>query len=182
MFANAFVGPKSDNGLYDSATRHAPGAGIGLAHDWYTTNSSQYNTLQRLNLDSSRLRIPVMQFGECLHGVGSFKQSIFPQSIGLAASFDSEMVQRVGRAIGSEARSIGIHACLGPVLDLGLELRWGRVQEGWGEDVLLTSVMGVAMSRGLSKEVGLFLHSKILFLEWQLQIYSVSSVRHLTQQ
>ena len=95
-------------------------------HDWYVTNSSQYNAMQVLNSQTSRLGIPFMQFGECLHGVGSFKQSMFPQSIGMAASFDTEMVQRVGRAIGEEARSIGIHACLSPVLDLGLEPRWGR--------------------------------------------------------
>ncbi len=65
-----------------------------------------------------------MQYGECLHGVGSFKGSMFPQSIGLAASFDVDLVRRVGEAIGAEARSIGIHACLSPVLDLGLEPRW----------------------------------------------------------
>ena len=69
-----------------------------------------------------------MQLGECLHGVGSFKQSIFPQSIGMAASFDTRLVQQVGRAIGSEARSIGIHSCLAPILDLGKDPRWGRVQ------------------------------------------------------
>jgi len=151
MFANSFVGPSSDNSFYDFTMRHAPGAGIGLAHDWYPTNKSQYNSVQKLNSDKSRLKIPIMQFGECLHGVGSFKQSIFPQSIGMAASFDTDLVYRIGRAIGSEARSIGIHACLSPVLDLGLEPRWGRLQEAWGEDMLLTSHMGVAMSRGMSK-------------------------------
>jgi beta-glucosidase-like glycosyl hydrolase len=151
MFANSFVGPNSDNEFYDFATRYAPGAGIGLAHDWYPTNKSQYNSVQKLNSDRSRLKIPVLQFGECLHGVGSFKQSIFPQSIAMAASFDTELVYRVGRAIGSEARSIGIHACLSPVLDLGLDPRWGRLQEAWGEDMLLTSYMGVAMSSGMSK-------------------------------
>lgn len=77
---------------------------------------------------------------------------MFPQSIGLSASFDVDLVRRVGEAIGAEARSIGIHACLSPVLDLGLEPRWGRVQEAWGEDMLLTSHMGVAMSRGLSRD------------------------------
>jgi beta-glucosidase-like glycosyl hydrolase len=69
-----------------------------------------------------------MHIGECLHGVGSFKQSIFPQSLGLSASFDTDLVHRVGRAIGTEARSTGIHACLSPVLDLGLDPRWGRMQ------------------------------------------------------
>lgn len=92
-----------------------------------------------------------MHFGECLHGVGSFKQSMFPQSLGLSASWDTDLVHRVGRAIGTEARSIGIHACFSPVLDLGLDPRWGRMQEAWGEDKILTSHMGVAYSSGLSK-------------------------------
>ncbi|KAE9367177.1 glycoside hydrolase family 3 protein [Stipitochalara longipes BDJ] len=126
--------------------------GIGIIHDLYPTNASQYNEFQRLNLQNSRLKIPALQFGECLHGVGSYRQSMFPQSIGMAASFDVDLVKKVGRAIGSEARSIGIGACLTPVLDLGLEPRWGRVQEAWGEDVLLTSQMGVAMASGLSKD------------------------------
>ncbi|TVY14011.1 Periplasmic beta-glucosidase [Lachnellula arida] len=130
MFADNVVGPNSDNGLYDFATRFAPDAGIGVVHDWYVTNSSQYNSVQKLNSKRSRLDIPLMQFGECLHGVGSFKQSMFPQSIGMAASFDTDTVYRVGRAIGSEARSIGIHACFSPVLDLGLDPRWGR-GESW---------------------------------------------------
>lgn len=120
-------------------------------HDWYPTNKSQYNGLQKLNSKKSRLDIPIMQFGECLHGVGGFKQSMFPQSIGMAASFDTDLVHRIGRAIGSEARSIGIHACFSPVLDLSLEPRWGRLQENFGEDTILTSYMGVAMSSGLSK-------------------------------
>ncbi len=146
-----------------------PTAGIGVIHDWYPTDPTYYNTLQKFNRDKSRLGIPFMQLGECVHGVGSFKQSMFPQAIGLGASFDREMVYKVGRAIGEEARAIGIHACLAPVLDLGKEPRWGRVQgtlcgqipciyrtdrrliEAWGEDFVLTSHMGVAFASGLSK-------------------------------
>lgn len=107
--------------------------------------------MQQLNLQKARLKVPLMHFGECLHGVGSFKQSMFPQSLGLSASWDAGLVHRVGRAIGTEARSIGIHACFSPVLDLGLDPRWGRMQEAWGEDKVLTSHMGVAYSSGLSK-------------------------------
>ena len=69
-----------------------------------------------------------MQTGECLHGVGSFKQSMFPAPIGMAATFDTELIYKVGRAIATEARSIGIHACFAPVLDLAKDPRWGRVQ------------------------------------------------------
>ncbi|KAL1983589.1 hypothetical protein VTN96DRAFT_10168 [Rasamsonia emersonii] len=151
MFADNIIGPKSDNGLYDYTMRLAPTAPIGIIHDWYPTNKSQYNDLQRLNSQKARIDIPFLQTGECLHGVGSFKQSMLPQSIGMAASFDTNLVHRVGRAIGTEASSIGIHACFAPVLDLGKDPRWGRVQEAWGEDMVLTSHMGVAYASGLSK-------------------------------
>ncbi|KAH8890185.1 family 3 glycoside hydrolase [Thozetella sp. PMI_491] len=129
----------------------APSSPIGAIHDVYTLNRTQNDLIQRASFDKARIQVPLIHFGECLHGVGSFKQSMFPQAIGLSATFDTDLVYRVARAIGTEARSIGIHACFSPVLDLGLELRWGRVQEAWGEDKVLTSHMGVAYSSGLSK-------------------------------
>jgi hypothetical protein len=146
MFSDNIIGPHSDNALYDFALGAAPDAGIGVMHDWfepfellesypvqpslsrYPTNASQYDDLQRLHLEKSRLPVPFMQLGECLHGVKSNRNSVFPQAIGLGATFDTELIHRVGRAIGSEARSIGIHACLAPVLDLAKDPRWGRAQ------------------------------------------------------
>lgn len=150
-FGDDIVGVDSNNELYDYTMRFAPDSPIGIIHDWYSLNVSHYNAVQQLNLDKARLKVPLMHFGECLHGVGSFKQSMFPQAIGLSASFDTNLVYRVGRAIATEARSIGIHACFSPVLDVGLDSRWGRLQEAWGEDKILTSHMGVAYSSGLSK-------------------------------
>ncbi|KAI0874386.1 glycoside hydrolase family 3 protein [Hypoxylon argillaceum] len=151
MFGDDIVGPNSQNELYEYTMRLSPDSPIGVMHDWYPLNTSHYNSVQGLNLEKARLKVPLMHIGECLHGVGSFKQSIFPQSLGLSASFDTDMVHRVGHAIGAEARSIGIHACLSPVLDLGQDPRWGRMQEAWGEDKILTSNMGVAYASGLSK-------------------------------
>ncbi|KAJ6476902.1 glycoside hydrolase family 3 protein [Mycena sanguinolenta] len=151
MFADNIIGVDSDNGGYDTAMEIAPTAGVGIMADWYPTNASQYNTVQTLNSAKSRLKIPFMVYGECLHGVGSFRQSMFPQNIGMAASFDTSLVYSVARAIGTEARAIGIHTCLAPVLDLGKDPRWGRTQEAWGEDYVLTSHMGVAYASGLSK-------------------------------
>ncbi|KAK8868955.1 hypothetical protein PGQ11_007533 [Apiospora arundinis] len=119
MFAGEIIGVESKNELYDHTMRFSPGSHIGVMHDWYTLNASQYNELQRLNLDKSRLKVPLMHTAECLHGVGSFKQSMFPQSLGLSASFDTDLVYRIGRAIAKEARSTGIHACFSPVLDIG---------------------------------------------------------------
>ncbi|OTB04246.1 glycoside hydrolase family 3 protein [Hypoxylon sp. CI-4A] len=151
MFGSDIVGVESKNELFDYTMRFSPDSPIGVMHDWYPLNTSHYNSVQKLNLEKAKLKVPLMHVGECLHGVGSFKQSIFPQSIGLSASFDTDLVYRVGRAIGKEARSIGIHACLAPVLDIGQDPRWGRMQEAWGEDKILTSHMGVAYSSGLSK-------------------------------
>ncbi|KAJ7246014.1 glycoside hydrolase family 3 protein [Mycena rebaudengoi] len=151
MFADNIIGFKSDNSGYDDAMQIAPTAGVGVIHDWYPTNKSQYNDMQTLNLDKSRLKIPMLHYGECVHGVGSFRQSMFPQAIGMSASFDTSLAYSVGRAIGTEARSIGIHACLAPVLDLGKDSRWGRTQEAWGEDFVHTAVMGTAFASGLSK-------------------------------
>ncbi|KAI0542187.1 glycoside hydrolase family 3 protein [Xylaria digitata] len=151
MFGDDIVGANSQNELYDYTMRLSPDSPIGAMHDWYPLNTSHYNSVQELNLKKARVKVPFMHIGECLHGVGSFKQSMFPQSIGLSATFDTDLVHRVGRGIGTEARSIGIHACLSPVLDIGQDPRWGRMQEAWGEDKILTSYMGVAYSTGLSK-------------------------------
>src|ERR1700749_3191789 len=111
-----------------------------LKSNRYPTNSSQYNELQTLNMQKMRVPIPFLQTGECLHtvgpsphGCGIFQGTVFPQQLGMAATFDPDLVYRVARALGTEARSIGIHACFSPVLDLGKEPRWGRVQEDFGE-------------------------------------------------
>ena len=135
------------------AMRSSPDSPVGNIHDLYSLNRSRNNELQKRNLATARLPVPFLHLGECLHGVGSYQQqSLFPQPLGLAASFDPHLVRRIGRALGSEARAVGIHACFAPVLDLGRDPRWGRTQEGWGEDKVLTTHMGVAFSRGLSKD------------------------------
>ncbi|KAK8050879.1 glycoside hydrolase family 3 protein, partial [Apiospora rasikravindrae] len=147
MFAGEIIGVESKNELYGIGISHhtmrfTPGSPIGVIHDWYTLNTSQYNELQQLNLNKSRLKIPLLHTAECLHGVGSFKQSMFPQSLGLSASFDTDLVYRVGRAIAKEARSTGIHACFSPVLDIGQDPRWGRMQGiSWSEPDAVVPVM-----------------------------------------
>ncbi|KAM6509545.1 hypothetical protein FALCPG4_017196 [Fusarium falciforme] len=148
---NWIVGEKSDYAPYDQILRLAPGAGIGAMCDWYPTHHAHFNSLQALNLEKSRVKIPLMATGESLHAVFSNRQSVFPQSLSLSSSFDTDLVYRVGRALGTEARSIGIQVCFAPVLDVAKEPRYGRSQETYGEDFVLVSHMGVAYSSGLSK-------------------------------
>ncbi|KAH8430722.1 uncharacterized protein LDX57_008384 [Aspergillus melleus] len=152
MSGNWVVGEKSDHEGLAKLLHLAPDAGLGAICDWYPTSPSQYNALQALNLSTSRLRIPFISMGECLHSVFSNRQSVFPQALSLSSSFDLDLVKRVGRALGAEARAIGIHANFSPVLDIAKEPRYGRSQETFGEDYVLVSHMGVAYTQGLSKD------------------------------
>ncbi|CAI6089382.1 unnamed protein product [Clonostachys chloroleuca] len=135
----------------DKILHLAPNAGLGTVFDWYTTHPSQFNSLQALNLEKSRHKIPLMVAGECLHALYSNRQSVFPQALALSSSFDTNLVHRVGRALGTEGRSTGIHIGFSPVLDVAKEPRYGRSQETFGEDFVLISHMGVAYASGLSK-------------------------------
>jgi beta-glucosidase len=71
-----------------------------------------------------------------LHGFTN-NGTIFPSPIGLAASFNPALVQKVSSIIATEAEGLGINNMLAPVLDLSRELRWGRVEENYGEDPYL---------------------------------------------
>ncbi len=93
--------------------------------------------------------IPPILMCESLHGVLGKGTTVFPQSIGMGASFDSDLVRRVGEAIGKEARALGIRLSLAPDLDLGREPRWGRIEETYGEDSYLVGMMGEAYVKGL---------------------------------
>lgn len=83
-----------------------------------------------------------------LHGFTN-NGTIFPSPIGLAASFDTDLVSNVSGIASTEAEGLGINHMFAPVLDLARELRWGRVEEGFGEDPHLTGEMGHAFISGL---------------------------------
>ena len=96
--------------------------------------------------------VPPMLICESLHGILGQGTTVFPQSIGMGASFDPSLMQRVGDAIGREARALGIRMSLAPDLDLGREPRWGRIEETFGESPLLVGEMGEAYVKGLLTE------------------------------
>ncbi|HEY4209125.1 MAG TPA: glycoside hydrolase family 3 C-terminal domain-containing protein [Puia sp.] len=102
------------------------------------------NGIQRYFVDSTRLGIPIIAFDEALHGLVRAGATAFPQSIGLAATWDTVLMGRVAGSIARETRSRGIRDILSPVVNLASDVRWGRTEETYGEDPFLASAMGVA--------------------------------------
>ncbi len=115
-----------------------------------TLAAKAYNALQRYAIDSTRLGIPIMLAEEAPHGHMAIGTTVFPTSIGLASTWDTELVEEVGSIIGTELQAQGATIGYGPVIDLAREPRWSRVEETYGEDVHLTSQMASAMVRGTS--------------------------------
>jgi len=102
------------------------------------------NSIQKYFLEETRLGIPIIAFEEALHGLVGGGATAFPQSIGLAATWDTVLMSRVSSAIAHETKSRGIRQILSPVVNIASDVRWGRVEETYGEDPFLSSEMAVA--------------------------------------
>src|SRR6266568_4164685 len=107
------------------------------------------NGVQRFLKEKSRLGIPALFMGEALHGFMEHGSTSFPQAIGLASTWDPQLVKQVFTAAGDEAGSRGAGQVFTPVLDLARDPRWGRTEETYGEDAYLVSRMAVAAVTGL---------------------------------
>src|SRR5271170_7256798 len=106
------------------------------------------NAAQRFHLEKTRLGIPAHFMGEALHGFMEYGSTSFPQVLGLASTWDLDLVHSVFTAAGDEMRSAGVDQAFSPVLDLARDPRWGRTEETYGEDPFLVSRMGVAAIKG----------------------------------
>jgi len=107
------------------------------------------NAIQRHLREKTRLGIPALLMGESLHGFMEYGSTSFPQAIGLASTWDPDLVKQVFTAAGDEAGSRGAGQVFTPVLDLARDPRWGRTEETYGEDAYLVSRMAVAAVTGL---------------------------------
>ena len=105
-------------------------------------HARRINEIQRYFTEETRLGIPIIPFDEALHGLVRRGATSFPQAIGLAATWDTALVARVASAIATESRSRGVRQVLSPVVNLAEDVRWGRVEETYGEDPHLSSEMG----------------------------------------
>ena len=107
------------------------------------------NRLQAYVIEKSRLDIPAIIHEECLHGLWARGATIFPQSAGMASTWDPELVGSVFNAIALETRTRGGTQANTPMIDVCREPRFGRIEESYGEDPYLVSRFAVAAVRGL---------------------------------
>ncbi len=140
---------------YDHIARHIPD-GVGQIARLSDTNGGMYpfdmavlaNELQKFFVEHTRLGIPVVFHEECLHGLAAPDATSYPQPIGLAATFNPELIEEIYASIAEDARLRGVHQALTPVVDVARDPRWGRVEETFGEDPYLVARMGIAAVRG----------------------------------
>ena len=107
-------------------------------------HAERINAVQRYFLEKTRLGIPIIPFDEAVHGLARDGSTMFPQAIALAATWDLTLVSRVASAVARETGGRGVRQVLSPVVNIADDVRWGRVEETYGEDPFLASVMGLA--------------------------------------
>jgi beta-glucosidase len=107
------------------------------------------NALQKFAIEKSRLHIPLLLAEECPHGHMAISGTVFPTGLGQGSTFDPRLIEQMSQAIAAETRATGGNVCYGPEVDVMRDLRWSRVEEGYGEDPFLASSMTSAAVRGL---------------------------------
>ncbi|HEX7652944.1 MAG TPA: glycoside hydrolase family 3 N-terminal domain-containing protein, partial [Verrucomicrobiae bacterium] len=110
--------------------------------------AAMYSELQAYMRQRTRLGIPILTAAEGIEGILQDDCTILPQPLAQASTWNPDLLRQCTAAAGAEAEAIGIHQILSPVLDLARELRWGRVEETFGEDPFLVGTMGTAFVQG----------------------------------
>jgi beta-glucosidase len=111
----------------------------------YLMDAPSFNRLQRIAMEQSRLRIPLLMALDILHGY----KTIFPVPVGMAAMWDPDTCQEAHSIAAREARAAGVAVAYAPMLDIARDPRWGRMVEGAGEDPFLASRIAASQVRGL---------------------------------
>ncbi len=157
QLGSAWVFELADSHGFD-AQRAAPPLSDGIGHVTRVCGASGFtaaeaatfnNALQQHLRVHTRLGIPAIVHEEICAGLMAREATVFPQAIGVAATFRPELNTELADAVRLQMRSIGAHHGLSPVLDLCRDPRWGRLEETYGEDPHLVTQMGLAYIRGL---------------------------------
>ncbi len=119
--------------------------------DW----ANEYNTMQAYAIAHSRLHIPVIFGVDAVHGFGHpYQAPLFPQSIGMGATWDPSAAKAGGEVTANALRATGWNWDFAPVQDLSRDNRWGRTYETWAEEPALSAAMGAANVSGLQSAGG----------------------------
>ncbi len=107
-----------------------------------------YNALQKIALEQSRLKIPLLVGHDMIHGV----ETELPIPLALSCAWDSDLWRRSGEMIAREAPLWGCNWTFAPMVDISRDPRWGRIAEGPGQDALLASAMSASLVRGIQTD------------------------------
>lgn len=110
------------------------------------------NALQKYAVEKTRLGIPILFAEETPHGHMAIGTTVYPTGLSCASTWNADLMHSMGDAMGREVRSQGGNVGYGPVLDVAREPRWSRMEEGFGEDPWLASVLGPAIVQGMQGE------------------------------
>jgi beta-glucosidase len=132
------TGPKGGDNFINEIKKGNVGSILNATGVKYTRE------LQKLNLDNSRLKIPLIFGYDVIHGY----RTIFPITLGETASWDLDAVKNAAAIAAAEASASGVHWTFAPMVDIARDPRWGRVSEGSGEDTYLGSKMAYARVKG----------------------------------
>lgn len=130
------------DGREDMIRKGLIGSFIGI------NNREKANRLQKIAVEESRLKIPLIFSMDVVHG----HKTIFPIPLAEACSFDPELYYNTARAAAREAAEDNVNWTFAPMIDVSRDCRWGRVAEGAGEDTYLTSVFAEAKVKGFQGE------------------------------
>ncbi|HEY0044144.1 MAG TPA: glycoside hydrolase family 3 N-terminal domain-containing protein [Allosphingosinicella sp.] len=139
--------PSDKRGVADT-NAGAAGASAGAVNRDARNTAEYVNAAQRWAVERTRLGIPLLMHEEALHGYVARGATSFPQAIGLASTWDPDLLERVFSVAAREMRARGANLALAPVVDVARDPRWGRIEETYGEDPYLVGEMGLAAIRG----------------------------------
>jgi len=125
------------------------GASTGLHPE---ESAALMNAIQQVAIEHTRLGIPVIVHEESTGGFCHRDATVFPQGVGLAATWDPNLVKQVAGVIRTQMMAVGARHALAPVLDIARDPRWGRVEETYGEDPVLSGTIGTAYVQGLQSD------------------------------
>src|SRR5579859_4824141 len=136
--------PDKEKGSYEDRVRRGE-----VGSFLFVTDPKQINELQKVAMTEQRLHIPILFGFDVIHGF----DTEFPVPIGMAASWDPLMVEKVQAVAAEEASSAGVHWTFAPMVDVARDPRWGRISEGAGEDPFLGAAMARAQVKGFQGDV-----------------------------